>query len=93
MSEIQQQAPRRITILGATGSIGCNTLDVMAHLGGRDAFEVPAITGMGNIDLLAKQARQMGARLCRDRRSWRVIRISNRPSPAPASRQARAPRD
>jgi 1-deoxy-D-xylulose-5-phosphate reductoisomerase len=62
MSEIQQQAPRRITILGATGSIGCNTLDVMAHLGGRDAFEVPAITGMGNIDLLAKQARQTGAR-------------------------------
>lgn len=61
MSEIQHQAPRRITILGATGSIGCNTLDVMAHLGGRDAFEVPAITGMGNIDLLAKQARQAGA--------------------------------
>jgi 1-deoxy-D-xylulose-5-phosphate reductoisomerase len=63
MSEIQHQAPRRITILGATGSIGCNTLDVMNHLGGRDAFEVPAITGMGNIDLLAAQARQMGAGL------------------------------
>jgi 1-deoxy-D-xylulose-5-phosphate reductoisomerase len=61
MSEIQHQAPRRITILGATGSIGCNTLDVMTHLGGRDAFEVPAITGMGNIDLLAEQARQAGA--------------------------------
>lgn len=52
---------RRISILGATGSIGCNTLDVMAHLGGRDMFEVPAITGMGNIDLLARQARQTGA--------------------------------
>jgi 1-deoxy-D-xylulose-5-phosphate reductoisomerase len=52
---------RRISILGATGSIGCNTLDVMAHLGGRDVFEVPAITGMGNIELLAAQARQTGA--------------------------------
>ncbi|WP_422371671.1 1-deoxy-D-xylulose-5-phosphate reductoisomerase [Hoeflea sp.] len=61
MSDIHDQAPRRITILGATGSIGCNTLDVMEHLGGRDAFEVPAITGMGNIDLLARQARAAGA--------------------------------
>jgi 1-deoxy-D-xylulose-5-phosphate reductoisomerase len=61
MNELPHQAPRRITILGATGSIGCNTLDVMAHLGGREAFAVPAITGMGNIDLLAEQARQTGA--------------------------------
>ena len=52
---------RRISILGSTGSIGCNTLDVMAHLGGREAFEVPAITGMGNIELLADQARQTDA--------------------------------
>jgi len=52
---------RRISILGATGSIGCNTLDVMSHLGGREVFEVPAITGMGNIELLAEQARQTGA--------------------------------
>ena len=52
---------RRISILGATGSIGRNTLDIMTHLGGRDAFEVPAITGMGNIELLAEQARQTGA--------------------------------
>ena len=52
---------RRISILGATGSIGRNTLDVMTHLGGRDAFEVPAITGMGNVDLLVRQAKQVGA--------------------------------
>ncbi|WP_417413015.1 1-deoxy-D-xylulose-5-phosphate reductoisomerase [Hoeflea sp.] len=52
---------RRISILGATGSIGRNTLDVMTHLGGRDVFEVPAITGMGNIGLLAAQARQTSA--------------------------------
>lgn len=52
---------RRISILGATGSIGRNTLDVMFHLGGRDVFDVPAITGMDNIGLLVEQARQTGA--------------------------------
>lgn len=61
MNQIQTPDRRRVSILGATGSIGCNTLDVMTHLGGRDAFEVPAITGMGNIDLLAHQARGIGA--------------------------------
>ena len=52
---------RRISILGSTGSIGCSTLDVIDHLGGREAFEVPAITGMGNIALLAVQAKRFGA--------------------------------
>lgn len=61
MSSSPVTSKRRISILGSTGSIGCNTLDVMAHLGGREAFEVPAITGMGNIELLATQARQTGA--------------------------------
>lgn len=61
MTNAPQKARRRISILGATGSIGCNTLDVMKHLGGRDAFEVPAITGMDNIGLLAEQAKQAGA--------------------------------
>jgi 1-deoxy-D-xylulose-5-phosphate reductoisomerase len=54
---------RRISILGATGSIGVNTLDVIAQLGGRDAFDVVAITGNSNIDLLAEQAKTFGARL------------------------------
>ena len=63
MSDTLPGNRRRISILGATGSIGRNTLDVMAHLGGREAFEVPAITGMGNIGLLAEQARQTGARM------------------------------
>jgi 1-deoxy-D-xylulose-5-phosphate reductoisomerase len=52
---------RRISILGSTGSIGCSTIDVIGHLGGRSAFEVPAVTGMGNIALLAQQARRLGA--------------------------------
>ncbi|PTM96480.1 1-deoxy-D-xylulose-5-phosphate reductoisomerase [Mycoplana dimorpha] len=54
---------RRVTILGSTGSIGTSTLDVIGQLGGRDAFEVVAVTGSGNIELLAKQARAVGAAL------------------------------
>ena len=54
-------ARRRLTILGSTGSIGQNTLDVIAQLGGRDAFDIAAITGHDNIGLLAEQAKACGA--------------------------------
>ena len=54
-------ARRRLTILGSTGSIGQNTLDVIAQLGGREAFDIAAITGHDNIELLAKQAKACGA--------------------------------
>ncbi|HTO31216.1 MAG TPA: 1-deoxy-D-xylulose-5-phosphate reductoisomerase [Pararhizobium sp.] len=54
---------RRLTILGSTGSIGTNTLDVVRQLGGRDRFEIAALTGNGNIDLLAEQAKSFGAEL------------------------------
>ncbi len=50
-----------MAILGSTGSIGCSTLDVVRHLGGRDAFEVAALTGHTNIRLLASQAIEFGA--------------------------------
>lgn len=53
---------RRITVLGSTGSIGTSTLDVIGQLGGRDAFEIVALTGNGNVALLAEQARLHGAR-------------------------------
>ena len=55
--------PRRLSVFGSTGSIGVNTLDVIDHLGGRDQFEVMAVTGHANIELLAEQARATGARL------------------------------
>ncbi|MBX9459100.1 MAG: 1-deoxy-D-xylulose-5-phosphate reductoisomerase [Rhizobium sp.] len=51
----------RITILGSTGSIGVNTLDVIAQLG--EDYAVDALTGNGNIALLARQARDARARL------------------------------
>lgn len=52
---------RRITILGSTGSIGCNTLDVVRQLGGSSRFRIAALTGRGSIDLLAAQAREFNA--------------------------------
>ena len=54
---------KRITILGSTGSIGRSTLDVLEWLGGPEAFAVEALTGHGNIALLAEQARRWQARL------------------------------
>ena len=50
---------RRISVLGATGSIGVNTLDLIARR--PDEFQVVALTGGRNVDLLARQARAVGA--------------------------------
>lgn len=56
-------SPRRITILGSTGSIGTNTLDVVEQLGGPANFDIMALTGNGNIELLASQAVAARAKL------------------------------
>ncbi|KQW28090.1 1-deoxy-D-xylulose 5-phosphate reductoisomerase [Rhizobium sp. Root274] len=60
---IDSDRPRRLSVLGSTGSIGVSTLDVIEQLGGRDHFEIMALTGNGNLDLLAEQARRTGAKL------------------------------
>ncbi len=54
---------RSLTILGSTGSIGVSTIDVINQLGGREAYSIGALTGNGNIELLARQARELGASL------------------------------
>ena len=46
---------KSVSVLGSTGSIGCNTLDLIAR--NRDRFEVVALTGNRNVELLAEQAR------------------------------------
>ncbi len=53
--------PRRVTILGSTGSIGCNTLDLIARE--PDKYVVEAITGNRNTDLLVKQALKFNPRM------------------------------
>ena len=45
---------KRLTILGSTGSIGRNTLQVVRESG--DAFEVAALTAGNNVDVLLSQA-------------------------------------
>ena len=58
---LQGSAPRSVTILGSTGSIGGNTIDLLQHHPER--FTVAALTANRNIDLLAEQARKTGAKL------------------------------
>lgn len=48
--------PRRITILGSTGSIGTSALDVVRHYPER--FEVVGLAANANIELLAQQVRE-----------------------------------
>ncbi len=48
--------PRRVTILGATGSIGQSTLDLIG--GAPERYEVVALTGQRNVERLAAAARR-----------------------------------
>ncbi|WP_299150027.1 1-deoxy-D-xylulose-5-phosphate reductoisomerase [uncultured Tateyamaria sp.] len=50
---------RRISILGATGSIGQNTIDLIARY--PDAYNVVALTGASNITQLASDAKRLRA--------------------------------
>ena len=52
---------RKISILGATGSIGTSTLDLIER--SPDRFEVAALTAASNVDALANAARRTGAKL------------------------------
>ena len=48
--------PKRIAILGSTGSIGCNALDVVQSLG--SPYRAVAISGHTRTDKLLEQVRQ-----------------------------------
>src|SRR3984957_14849473 len=53
---------RKVTVLGSTGSIGVNTLDVIRHvrkLHGEDALPVAALTAGDNVKVLIAQALAM----------------------------------
>lgn len=52
---------RKIAILGATGSIGKSTLDLVER--NRDRFEVVAVTASTNVEALANIVRKTGAKL------------------------------
>ena len=53
--------PRRVAILGSTGSVGRSTVDLI--LRNRERFEVEALTGNRNIALLVDQAKRLRPRM------------------------------
>jgi 1-deoxy-D-xylulose-5-phosphate reductoisomerase len=52
--------PRSVTLLGATGSIGGSTIDLLLHA--RDRYRVEAVVALRNAGALAALARKIGAR-------------------------------
>ena len=55
-----EQEQRSITVLGATGSVGCSTLDLVERAPER--FRVEALTANRSAEALAQQAKRCGAR-------------------------------
>lgn len=59
LKTLDQTRPRRervVTVLGATGSIGDSTMDLLRR--GRDRYRVEAVTAHSNVEALAKLARE-----------------------------------
>ncbi|EFN58715.1 hypothetical protein CHLNCDRAFT_29723 [Chlorella variabilis] len=52
----QRDGPKKFSLLGSTGSIGTQTLDIVAEH--PDKFAVTALAAGGNLELLAQQIRQ-----------------------------------
>ena len=91
---------KRISILGSTGSIGCQTLDVVSAHPGK--FQVVALAGGSNVELVAEQvakfnpyvvsvATESGARLLCDALKSRRALASEMRSPTPGGRRAPTP--
>jgi 1-deoxy-D-xylulose-5-phosphate reductoisomerase len=57
----QQPRCRSVTILGSTGSVGCNTIDLLARQ--PETFDIEALTANRNVALLAEQARALRPRM------------------------------
>ena len=49
--------PRSVTILGATGSVGVNTVDIIERSPGK--YRIEALTANRNVEALAEQARRL----------------------------------
>ena len=63
---LEEVVARSVTILGATGSIGVNTADVILHarqVYGPEAFPVTALTAGGNVKKLIEQAKALQPQL------------------------------
>ncbi len=56
-AKVPRAQPRRLTILGSTGSVGCNTIDLIERNPNR--YEIVALTANRNAVALAEQARRL----------------------------------
>jgi len=61
LASVKDAAPRTITVLGSTGSVGSNTIDLILRSPQR--FQVDTLSGNKNVALLAEQAISVGARM------------------------------
>jgi 1-deoxy-D-xylulose-5-phosphate reductoisomerase len=59
-SDIQPQVDRVVTVLGATGSIGASTIDLLRR--SRERFRVEALTAHSNVAALAELAKEFNVR-------------------------------
>lgn len=66
--------PRSVTILGSTGSVGRNTVDLIGR--NQQAFVVEALTANRNVTLLAEQARHLKPRMAvvADAREYKALK-------------------
>lgn len=60
-NQAESGVPRRISVLGSTGSIGTSTVDLLRRLG--ETIAVRALVGGRNVALLAEQARALRAEI------------------------------
>jgi 1-deoxy-D-xylulose-5-phosphate reductoisomerase len=57
----ERDDPRHVTILGSTGSVGCNTVDLITRK--PDAYVVEALTARSNVKRLIEQSLKLRPRL------------------------------
>jgi len=57
----RDEPPVRVTILGSTGSVGQSAIDVLSQARGQ--YEITALVANSNAELLAEQARAVGAKM------------------------------
>ena len=79
---------RRISIFGATGSVGANGVDLIRRAGGPEAYHTVALTGGRNIARLAQMASQVEREI---HRMKAFLRFHEAPSEAPAPGASAAP--
>ncbi len=71
---VGEPVPRRVSILGSTGSVGRSTLDLVARH--RDRFDVTALAAGSNAQALAEQAKAVGADFAAvaDEAAWPMLK-------------------